>query len=68
MSDEKNLKKDEIFEPSNKVKKKAIVKEYDQQYEESITNREEYWAKQAKSLKWYKKWDMVLDEQYCTLL
>ena len=61
MSEEKNVKQDEIYEPSLKIKKKANVKEYDQLYAESISNREEFWAKQAKTLNWYKKWDTVLD-------
>ncbi len=61
MASEINLKNDEIFEPSDKVKKQANVKEYDQLYSESITNREEFWAKEAKTLDWFKKWDTVLD-------
>jgi acetyl-CoA synthetase len=61
MADKINSKKDEIFEPSKKVKKQANVKEYDKLYKESITNREDFWAKQAKALHWFKKWDTVLD-------
>ncbi|MEE9117593.1 MAG: acetyl-coenzyme A synthetase N-terminal domain-containing protein, partial [Calditrichia bacterium] len=61
MASEINLKNDEIFEPSDEVKKQANVKEYDQLYSESITNREEFWAKEANTLDWFKKWDTVLD-------
>ncbi|MCK4754769.1 MAG: AMP-binding protein, partial [Calditrichia bacterium] len=61
MASEINLKNDEIFEPSDEVKKQANVKEYDQLYSESITNREEFWAKEAGTLDWFKKWDTVLD-------
>ena len=61
MSEEKKERQNDIYEPSSKLKKKANVKEYDQLYNESITNREEFWAKQAKSLNWYRKWDKVLD-------
>ena len=61
MATDLNSKKDEIFEPSRDVIKQANVKEYEQAYLESITNREEYWAKEAKTLHWYKKWETVLD-------
>ena len=52
----------EVYLPSSAVKKAANVKEYDKLYAESIKNREDFWAKQAKSLSWYKKWNTVLDD------
>jgi len=61
MANDNNLKQEEIYEPRTSVKKQANVKEYDQLYSESINNREDFWAKQAKTLHWYKKWETVLD-------
>lgn len=52
----------EIFHPSKAVLKQAHVKEYEKLYEQSVKNREGFWAEQAKKLDWYKKWDKVLDE------
>jgi len=56
MTDEK------IYLPSQKVIDNANVKEYDNLYKYSIEHREEFWAEQAESLNWYKKWDKVLDK------
>lgn len=62
MASEKKLKKDEIYTPSEEVKNGAIIKDYDKLYARSISNREEFWAEQAESLDWFKKWDTVLDK------
>jgi acetyl-CoA synthetase len=51
-----------IFNPSEEVLKNANVKDYDSVYKKSIENREAFWAEEAEKLKWYKKWDKVLDE------
>ncbi len=56
MTDEK------FFIPSQEVIDNANVKEYDNLYKYSIEHREEFWAEQAESLNWYKKWDKVLDK------
>lgn len=61
MSGKKSLE-GEVFYPSDEVIKQANVKEYDNLYEHSIKNREGFWAEQAESLDWYKKWDKVLDD------
>jgi acetyl-CoA synthetase len=57
-----NLSKSEVYSPSKKVKEQANVKEYDEMYKHSIENREEFWAEQAETLDWYKKWTKVLDD------
>jgi len=44
------------------VVKRARIKEYDNIYATSIADREGFWAKEASSLFWYKKWDKVLDD------
>ena len=56
MTDEK------FYLPSKEVIENANVKEYDNLYKYSIEHREEFWAEQAESLNWYKKWDKVLDK------
>jgi acetyl-CoA synthetase len=51
-----------FYSPSESVKNQANVKEYDQMYRYSVDNREAFWAEQAEHLRWYKKWDSVLDD------
>ena len=51
-----------MFHPDKSVVKRARIKDYDNLYAESITDRESFWAREANSLFWYKKWDTVLDE------
>jgi len=60
MSDAENLKK--IYPPSEEVIRNARVKDYESMYKESIEHREEFWAREADELEWYKKWDKVLDD------
>jgi acetyl-CoA synthetase len=52
----------EVFYPPKNIIRKANVKDYDQLYKKSIEDREGFWAEEAKKLKWYKKWDKVLDD------
>lgn len=51
-----------VYPPSDSVKQNANVKEYDELYKKSITQREQFWAERAETLNWYKKWDKVLDD------
>ncbi len=60
MSDNAGLKK--IYPPSEEVIRNARVKDYESMYKYSIEHREEFWAKEAEELEWYKKWDKVLDD------
>ena len=62
MSDHHSELEGEVFYPSKEVIKNAIIKDYDKLYKSSIENREEFWAKEAKTLGWYRKWDKVLDD------
>lgn len=62
MSPAKKKLDGEVFYPSKAVVKKATVKDYDEMYKHSIKDREGFWADEAKKLKWYKKWDKVLDD------
>ena len=50
-----------VYPPSDTVKNNANVKEYNELYKKSITQREQFWEEQANTLEWYKKWDKVLD-------
>ena len=52
----------EVFYPPKEFSRKANIKEYDQMYKRSIEDREGFWAEEARKLKWYKKWDKVLDD------
>jgi acetyl-CoA synthetase len=56
-----NLNGNKFWYPSQTVLEGANVKEYDNLYRYSVEEREKFWAEQAESLSWYKKWDTVLD-------
>jgi acetyl-CoA synthetase len=47
--------------PPESVVRNANVTEYEMAYRASIVDRESFWAQQAETLHWYKKWDKVLD-------
>ncbi|KPQ00705.1 MAG: acetyl-CoA synthetase Acs [Bacteroidetes bacterium HLUCCA01] len=51
-----------LYHPSKEVVKQANIKDYEKVYAESIADPEAFWAKEAKQLKWYKKWSKVLDD------
>ncbi len=59
------------YAPSDEVVEQANVtaymrqkgfKSYDELYQWSIKNPEEFWADQANELEWFQKWDKVLDD------
>ncbi len=47
--------------PSEDIVNNAHVPDYEALYAEAKADPEAFWAKQAESLDWYKKWDQVLD-------
>jgi len=51
-----------LYHPDKSVVKRARIKDYKRLYEESVTDREGFWAREAKNLFWYRKWDRVLDD------
>ena len=53
-----------VYHPSQEIKDKANVKEYEETYRRSIGNRSAFWAEQAETLEWYRKWDKVLDTEH----
>jgi acetyl-CoA synthetase len=57
------LKESRVFAPSKEFAAAAHVKsmnEYEQLYQKAAANPEAFWAEQAESLAWFKKWDTVL--------
>jgi len=51
----------EVFYPSKQVIKHAIAK-CEQIYKSADEDYEGFWAREAKNLKWFKKWSQVLDD------
>ena len=52
----------DVYHPSKEVIKNANVKDYEGLYKKSISDPQKFWANEAKKLKWYKKWQKVLDD------
>src|SRR5512147_907370 len=52
----------DFYYPSPDIIEAAHIRDYDQLYQRSIEDREGFWAEQAESVEWYKKWDKVLDD------
>ena len=52
----------EVFYPSKEIIRKAHVKDWDKLNDFASDNLEAFWEKEAKELKWFKKWDKVLDD------
>src|SRR2546430_1676018 len=58
------LQENRIFPPPAEFSAKARIKsraEYDRLYRESIDRPDEFWSREAEALKWFKKWDRVLE-------
>ncbi len=58
---------EKIFNPSEKAQNGAWVSSmdtYDETYEKSIKSPNEFWAKIAERLTWFKKWDNVVDYDF----
>lgn len=62
---------DNLYHPSAEVVENANItaymrqkgfKTYDDLYNWSITNPEEFWSDQARELEWYQPWEKVLDD------
>ena len=57
-------KSKEVYYPPKEFTEKAYVKsieQYNKLYLESINNPDEFWAKKAEDIKWFKKWDSVFE-------
>ena len=55
------LKVQEKVYPPKEIVERAWIKDYEKVYEESIRDREGFWAKVAEELHWFQKWDKVLE-------
>ena len=58
------LTEQRVFPPSEEFRSKAHIKsmaEYDRLYKEAADHPEEFWAKIAQELHWFKPWERVLD-------
>lgn len=50
------------YEPSKDVLENANIQDYEEYRQEGMINPEGFWEEAAEELKWYKKWDTVLDD------
>ena len=58
------LSEDRVFPPSAEFARNAHVKsfeEYERIYDEAAKDPAAFWAEQANSLNWFKKWDTILE-------
>jgi acetyl-coenzyme A synthetase (EC 6.2.1.1) len=58
------LRVEDKYYPPKEIVERAWVKDYESLYQESIKDREGFWAKVAEELHWFKKWDKVLEWQF----
>jgi acetyl-CoA synthetase len=54
------LSEDRVFEPSEEFRANAIVGDRTP-YERADADHEAFWAEQAETLTWFKRWDSVMD-------
>lgn len=52
----------EWYYPDKKIVKNAHIKDYEKVYQEAQGDPQKFWAKRARTLEWYRKWDKVLDD------
>ena len=52
----------EVFYPSEEIVKSSGKKSWEEIRKYANDNLEEFWAKEAKELHWFKKWNTVLDD------
>ncbi|BDZ71336.1 hypothetical protein GCM10025861_18530 [Methanobacterium petrolearium] len=50
-----------VFEPSEEIKKRALIKNWDEEIEKG-KDIEKYWSDNAEQFEWFQKWDKVLDD------
>ncbi len=58
------LKEARVFEPPKEFAAQAHIgslEEYERLYRQSVDEPEAFWAEQAETLHWFRKWDRVLD-------
>ncbi|MFN3871000.1 MAG: acetate--CoA ligase [Aquificaceae bacterium] len=62
--DQVHLRVEEKYNPPAHLLERVWIKDYESLYQESIRDREGFWAKVAEELVWFKKWDKVLEWNY----
>lgn len=50
-----------VFEPSEEIKKRAHVKDWEAEIEKG-KDHEQYWSEKAEQFEWFQKWDKVMDD------
>ncbi len=50
------------YYPSEEIVKNSIVPDYEALYKKAQKDPQAFWAEQAETLHWFKKWDKVLDD------
>ena len=53
---------DKLVYPPQQVVENAHIRNYEALYQQSIDDREGFWAAEADKLGWYRRWDKVLDD------
>jgi acetyl-CoA synthetase len=53
-----------VYDPSPEVVESAWIKDYDEVYQKSIQDPEQFWEEIAGQLAWFKPWEKVLDWNY----
>ncbi len=56
-----HLQVNQVFYPTEELKKECIVQDYESMYKKSVENPDEFWSEVASQLHWYQKWDKVLE-------
>ena len=52
----------EVYFPSHEIVRHTNVKDWEALAEEARNDLQGFWAKRAKELEWFRKWDKVLDD------
>ena len=52
----------DVFYPSKEILRKSRVKDWDKLNNFANEDLQGFWEKEAKELKWFSKWDKVLDD------
>jgi acetyl-CoA synthetase len=52
----------EVYFPSHEIVRHANIKDWEAFAEEARADLQGFWAKRAKELEWFRKWDKVLDD------
>jgi acetyl-CoA synthetase len=52
----------EVYFPSHEIVRHTLVKDWEALADEARADLQGFWAKRAKELEWFRKWDKVLDD------